>query len=366
MNERLNAQLLELVCSATWSRVPDSSLFQSCDWNSLFELAKVQTVSGLVAEAISGLPENCHPPKDVRLKFIAYVQQIQKTNVLHRAIIRKVYGLLAENGVNVVFMKGLTAGNRYPNPFLRQCGDIDFVVAKEDFSKTLRLLEQIGKVDYELKHEHHSMAFVDGVVLEPHYKVHNYQHPKNDKAMQEMFKSVFPHALRFIDIDGTRIPVFPEAFESVFLLSHMVNHVYEEGLGLRQVIDYAVFLRCEYDKIDKELHQEYLERMHMQKAYRIFRRICEKYLEVQSSVDSLQYTPREITFADKLMDDILRVGNFGRGEYVFQRDSLYGDLQNYCWVTRRAWKLRYLCPFEAYMWPLSKLSRYLYKNHCCR
>lgn len=359
----LNAQFLELVRAAIWDKVPEQELFRSCDWHSLFKTAKLQAVVGLVADAISKLPDDCRPPKDVRMACIGYMQQIEQMNVLHRYVIKKVHALLKGNGVNVVFMKGLMAGTRYPNPFVRQCGDIDFVVAESDFPRTLKLLEQIGKVDYKLEHEHHGMAFVDGVTLEPHYKVHNYQHPMNDKAMKEMFGEVFPQSLEHIDIDGEQIPVFPKTFESVFLVSHMVNHVYEEGLGLRQVIDYALFLQHEYYKIDKDFHQAYLERMHMERGHRIFVRICEKYLGLSSSIVQIQCTPREETFADKLMNDILHVGNFGRGAYIFHRDGKWGDLQNYWWVTKRAIRLNYLCPTEASMWPISKFVRYCGKTH---
>lgn len=362
IDEDLNAQLLELVRSAIWDKMPAQEMFLSCDWLSLFRLAKVQTVAGLMADAVSRLPSECLPPKEVRMMLIGYMQQIQRMNEVHRKVIKKVYGLLKENGTDAVFMKGLIVGTRYPNPMLRQCGDIDFVVAKKDFEKTLKLLEQIGTVDYELIHEHHGMAFVDGVTLEPHYKVHNYQHPKNDKAMQGMFEEVFPTKLKCIDIDSEPIPVFPESFESVFLISHMVNHVYEEGLGLRQVIDYAMLAHKACGKIDPKRHEDYLRRMHMERAHRVFVRICEKYLGLSPDIWSFQYTDKEMAFADLMTKDIMQVGNFGRGEYVFHRDGMWGDFQNYCWVTKRALQLGYLCPTEAYMWPISKMGRYWEKK----
>ena len=363
VSRRLSTQLLELVCSALWDRMPEQEMFHSCNWHSLYNMAKVQTVVGLVADAISKLPCQYHPPKDVRMLFVGNVQQIERINVLHRAVAKKVITLLKENNIDTAFMKGITAGVRYPKPFLRQCGDIDFVVAKKDFQDTLKLLERVGRVDYVLEHEHHGMAFVDGVVVEPHYKVHNYQFPKNDKAMQKMFYSIFPHALEFIEIDGEPVPVYPKTFESVFLVSHMVNHVYEEGLGMRQVIDYAMFLYKEYSKIDKKIHQEYLEQMHMDRAHRIFVRICEKYFNLSEDICHYVYTDKEKTFADLLMEDILRVGNFGRGEYIFHRNGKWGDLQNYWWVARRSFHFAYLCPHEAYMWPISKFLRYMRKKN---
>ena len=61
-------------------------------------------------------------------------------------------------------------------------------------------------------------------------------------------------------------------------LHRKVNHVYEEGLGLRQVIDYAMFLSRCADKIEWMQNHDYLHQMHMERAWRIFTCICVDYL----------------------------------------------------------------------------------------
>lgn len=206
------------------------------------------------------------------------------------------------------------------------------------------------------------MAWVDGVTVEPHYKVHNYQRPSTDQAMQEMFSSVFPDKLFSADIDGYAVPVFSPTFESVFLISHMVNHVYEEGLGLRQVIDYAMFLHHCADKIDWMLHHEWLYRMRMERAWRIFTCICVEYLglSLPSQVESFSYNERKWTAA--LVEDIMRVGNFGRGEYVFEHHGLMDAWKNYCWVAKRCIRLGFVCPSEARWWMISKVKRFFWKK----
>ncbi len=80
----------------------------------------------------------------------------------------------------------------------------------------MAVMEKIGKVDHGLVHEHHGMAWVDGVVVEPHYKVHNYQRPSTDQAMQEMFSSVFPSKLSSADIAGDAVPVFLQHLRASF------------------------------------------------------------------------------------------------------------------------------------------------------
>lgn len=341
----------------------DASKFVEADWKQIFYLSDIQTVSSLVLDGIGMLPHSVlQIPFDKKRMLIAKMQRMEQINTLHRCVIVKIDKALKSEGISVVFMKGQTTALRYPNPLHRTPGDIDFVVDPKDFKKTMEVLEKIGKVDHNLVHEHHGMAWVDGVTVEPHYKVHNYQCPSTDYAMQEMFASVFPSELSSADMDGYAVPVFPPTFESVFLISHMVNHVYEEGLGLRQVIDYAMFLSSCADKIDWLQHHEYLHQMHMERAWRIFTCICVDYLGMSLPSQVESFSHQEKVWAEKMMTDIMRVGNFGRGEYVFHHRGFIDAFNNYCWVAKRCWNLGFVCPSEARWWIISKVKRFFWKK----
>ena len=355
--------LLKFLRAVLFGEKLDTSDFAEADWKSILQLADEQTVSALLLDGMSLLPSECIAiPLDDKLKRIATMQRIEQMNRLHRKVIVKIDQALKSEGIPVVFMKGQTTALRYPNPLHRTPGDIDFVVNPKDFKKTMEVLEKIGQVDHDLVHEHHGMAWIDGVTVEPHYKVHNYQCPSTDHAMQEMFTSVFPSELSSADMDGYAVPVFPPTFESVFLISHMVNHVYEEGLGLRQVIDYAMFLSSCADKIDWLQHHEYLHQMRMERAWRIFTCICVDYLGMSLPSQVEPFSHQEKMWAEKMMTDIMRVGNFGRGEYVFQHRGLKDAFNNYCWVAKRCWYLGFVCPSEARWWIISKVKRFFWKK----
>ena len=354
---------LSLLRAALWGEKPDASAFVEAKWKQIFRLADTQTVPSLIVDGMGMLPPECmHVPIQEKLKRIGRMKQMERTNSLHRSVIVKIDEALRAEGIRAVFMKGQTTALRYPNPLHRTPGDIDFVVSVGDFDKTMAVMEKIGKVDHDLIHEHHGMAWVDGVTVEPHYKVHNYQCPSTDRAMQALFCDVFPDGLVSADMDGYQVPIFPPTFESVFLISHMVNHVYEEGLGLRQVIDYAMFLDKRADRIDWVKHDEWLYRMHMERAWRIFTCICVKYLglPLPSQVEPFSY--QEEVWAEKMMVDIMRVGNFGRGEYVFSHRGWLDAWRNYRWVAGRCWKLGFVCPSEARWWIVSKVTRFFWKK----
>jgi len=356
--------LLVLIRAALWGEKPDIRLFDDADWKAIFRLAKIETVEALAIDGMSLLPAEMIPLSlDDKLELFGRMQRIECNNSRHRHVIVKLLDTLREKGIQMVFMKGQTTAMRYPNPLHRHPGDIDFVVSADDFPRTLDVLETIGKVDRTLVHEHHGMAWVDGVTVEPHYKVHNYQRPSTDKAMQDMFAAIFPQRLIHADMDGCQVPVFPPTFESVFLVSHMVNHVYEEGLGLRQVIDYAMFLSKCADRVDWMQHQEWLHRMRMERAWRIFACICVEYLGLSLPSQMEPFSYNERMWAARMMDDILRVGNFGRGEYVFQHHGMVDAFHNYCWVAKRCWRLCFVCPSEARWWVVSKIRRFFRSLH---
>ena len=350
-----------LLRAALWGKAPDASLYAGADWRALFRMADIQTVLPLMLDGIALLPKEVHPPLPLKLKAIGMMQRVEESNRLHRTVIIKIHEALKADGIDCVFMKGQIAGLKYPQPLHRQPGDIDFVVRKEDFPRTLRILESIGKVDYELVHEHHGMAWVDGVTVEPHYKVHNFQRPATDRAMRAMFDEVFPDGLVVENMDGHGVPAFPPSFESVFLISHMVNHVYEEGLGLRQVVDYALFLSRHGQDLDRNLHAAYLKRMRMERSWRIFTCLCTETLGASRPEWVTPFSPQERVWAVRLLDDILRMGNFGRGAYIFSHNGWKDALRNYGWVVERCRKMGFVCPDEARWWIVSKAFRFLWK-----
>lgn len=354
--------LLELLQVSLGTRDLLSRVPSAAEWGILLNESQMQAVAGLCVDGIERLPDCQRPPFDILMQWIGLCQIIETHNVLHKSVLDKTRDCLRDGGIDVAFMKGLVCGSRYPNPKRRACGDIDFVVAEKDFSKTLDLLESIGTVDRGLVHEHHGIAFVEDVQLEPHYKVHNYQNPTVDAAMQRMFAEVFPQSLVEIEIGGEIIPAFPPAFECALLVGHMVNHVYAEGLGLRQVIDLMMFIQQEHETVKSEECQRYLCMMKMNQAFRIFACICEEYLGMSHGLLKLEYTAKEMKFAGKLMGDILEVGNFGRSVDYLGKNKVLMPMKSYLWVVRRCIRLGYLCPTEARWWPISKFRRFWWKK----
>jgi len=366
----LHQQLLCLLQAGLFNKTIDESLFVGCKWNELYSLGRIQAVTGVMFDGMDSLSRSLLPERQVIKRFAMNMNRVEEKNREHIVAIEKIQHELLTHDIPVVFMKGQTCGARYPKPNHRLPGDIDFVVKEKDFARCLDVLDTFSNVDRTLIHEHHGMAHLNDIILEPHYKVHNYQCPKSDRAMIEMFEEEMERENTYCLLrDGEKVRVFSPTFESVFLISHMVNHIYEEGLGLRQLCDYAMFLQHNVvnspTTIEWDKHKDYLNRMGMERSWKIFTCACTDYLGLKLPNDFnsvCSFTINDHKMARKLIEDILRVGNFGRGEYVFKHDTRMDELKNYLWVTKRSINMGFVCPREAFWWPLSKFTRFFDKQ----
>ena len=144
----------------------------------------------------------------------------------------------------------------------------------------------------------------------------------------------------------------------LLLLAHIVDHFYCEGVGLRQLCDYALMLHHKCDEIDKELLLTRLEALSLTRSYRVFGYICVHYLGMPEEALHLQPTAKDIRLAHRVMADCLSGGNFGHADSN-RRQSLWQNITFYTRFLRRLWRYRHLCPSEALWWPLAKLMRAL-------
>lgn len=360
----------ELIQVSLGTRICLSNTPSADEWGELYKMAKKQSLLGICFAGVQRLQQQRQePPEMTYLKWMGMAAKIQQKSEEHRRVLKRLSEFLNEKGHRAIFMKGLTCAEHYPDPLLRQCGDIDFVVKENDFDDVMKALEEIAEVDHDLVHEHHGMAHIGNVQLEPHYKIHNYQNPWNDRTMRTLQQELLNGEERCMMKVGNpstdsgqvaEIEKFPVEFEGMFLVSHMVNHVFEEGLGLRQVMDYGFWVKDlpNHKDFDMERYHEYLRKMHMDRAAKIFTYICEKYLGMDRHIMGYAYTEKEEAFAEKMLADIMAVGNFARGA----EEHPEAGWQAYWWTTKRAWQLGYLCPSEARWWPVSKFVRFFDKK----
>lgn len=214
---------------------------------------------------------------------------------------QKLLQLLDENHIDCVILKGSAAALSYPQPTLRVMGDVDFLVRKADYEKTADLLEKNG---YQLAHEknakvHHYGYFKDGISYELHKRLGIVR--ESDSELNALFDSGITNR-EIRQVENYSFPVLPVDLNGLVLLFHINQHL-RSGLGLRQIIDWMMYV----DKNGIECLLPLLKKTEMEEFAFTVTAMCQKYMGLKTIVPMEEDYP-----CDELMEYVLAKGNFGR------------------------------------------------------
>lgn len=216
-------------------------------WMAVFRMAKKQGLLAVTYGTIEKLPSALQPPLQVKFSWIRCMELIVKQNEKISALCREVDAILPKVGVRTCVLKGQGMATYYPVPQYRNSGDIDLWVRLEDATEDLdadvkKIVEKaknLNRGEIEDLSYHHVEWKVDGVEVELHYRPGRYFSKKTDNKYQKWAAKEFEN--RKLSDAGFHIP--SAKFCLVQLIEHMMRHiVYAEGLGMRQMCDYAVLL----------------------------------------------------------------------------------------------------------------------------
>ena len=179
------------------------------------------------------------------------------------AVAGKLFAMLRVDGMRCCVLKGQGNALMYPNPYSRTPGDIDVWVnaSREDITDYAKTHFEIGD-DIRF---HHLETLFDGVPVELHFFPGIMNNPIYNARLQKWFK-------RNADLQCSNVVSLPDgigeiaipttAFNVVYQLTHLYHHFFDEGIGMRQIIDYFlvvndfsknVFLNNQSSKITPSL-----------------------------------------------------------------------------------------------------------------
>ena len=216
------------------------------DWQMLYSFAFKQALLGLCFDGIERLgkeyPEELKQNpigRELLMTWMGKAQQIRRQNMKVNAVASKLYSKFREDGLRCCILKGQGNALMYPNPYSRTPGDIDVWVnaSREDIAEYAKTHFEIGD-DIRF---HHLETSVDGVPVELHFFPAIMNNPIYNARLQKWFK-------RNADLQCSHIVGLPDgagdiaipttAFNVIYQLTHLYHHFFDEGIGMRQIIDY--------------------------------------------------------------------------------------------------------------------------------
>ena len=223
-----------------------SNVVADIDWQQLYSFASKQAILGLCFDGIERLgkeyPEELKQNpigRELLVSWMGKAQQIRRQNVKVNGVAAKLYSKFREDGLRCCILKGQGNALMYPNPYSRTPGDIDVWVnaSREQITEYAKKHFKLGD---DIRYQHIETS-VDGVPVELHFFPCTMNNPLYHARLQKWFK-------RNADLQCSHIVGLPDgagdiaiptmAFNVIYQLTHLYHHFFDEGIGMRQIIDY--------------------------------------------------------------------------------------------------------------------------------
>lgn len=299
----------ELIRLSVGSSSVLSSHPSSHEWQSLLTEAIKQAIDGVSFEGFlkyQEFSENVQESKKIKLQWIASVLQLEQRNELTNLRAQQLTEFFSQGKFRTCVLKGQGIALLYPNPKHRHCGDIDlWVEGKRD--DIVNYIRSKGVKVYDVHLVHATAEFFKDVAVEIHFCPSWMYNPFFNRRLQLFFAS--QASAQFAHYDEKVGFAYPTIFFNlVHSMVHINRHVFEEGIGLRQLMDYYFILK----------HSSREERS---EAYNVLcsvglRKFVGAVMYVMQQVflleeDLMLCRPNSI-LGSRLLDSIMAGGNFGK------------------------------------------------------
>mgnify|MGYP002521336705 CR=1 FL=1 len=276
----------------------------------MIRVAARQKTRGLIFDALirGGAPLSEDSVERMR-QFL--LQSLSTHRMLDDALGRAMTAL-REAGIPAVLLKGQGAARNYPNPQLRECGDIDIYIGPERLAEAVRTLSPLAdRVDDHLNGKHWELTMGPAEI-----ELHQHTMLPESRRAARFYPAIeeegLTRGLVALEFNGVRVNTPEPTFNAFYLFYHAWHHFISGGVGFRQLCDWTLYLHGCRAQIDRDRLDAMLDGMRLRRPWQLFG---------NSAVQALGLPREEMPFYEgkrphtthRILRLILAEGNFGRG-----------------------------------------------------
>ena len=298
-------------------KVDMSIVVANIGWQQLYSFATKQTIIGICFDGIKRLSEEY--PEELKknpierallMTWMGVSQQIRRQNMKVNGVAAKLYSMLREDGLRCCILKGQGNALMYSKPYSRTPGDIDVWI----YANRERIMEYALK-KFELGDDirlQHIETSLDGVPVELHFFPCSMNNPFYHAKLQKWFK-------RNADLQCSNVVSLPDgigeiaipttAFNVIYQLTHLYHHFFDEGMGMRQIIDYYYVVNNDELLVIRDTLQRELKYLGLWKFAGAMMYVLHEALGLS---EEKMIAPMDEKRGELLLAEILEGGNFGR------------------------------------------------------
>lgn len=225
------------------------------DWVAVYSLASKQGVVAIAWDGLLRLQEwgyiniNSVICRELRLRWALSVERVEKRYIKQRNALARLSTMLDEAGICVAPLKGYGLSLCYPIAEHRSCSDIDIWLFGEQ-QRADELLRTKHNISIDEDEHHHTVFYIDGVMVENHYDFLNIHAHHSSRAIERHLKTLNIESCETVAIDNATVYLPSADCHALFLLRHAASHFAAVEIVLRHVIDWGLFIKHYHGNID--------------------------------------------------------------------------------------------------------------------
>ena len=336
------------------------------NWQQLYTFASKQSLLGFCFDGIERLgkeyPEELkrNPiERELLMTWMGTTQHIHRQNMKVNVVASKLYSMLREDGLRCCILKGQGNALMYPNAYSRNPGDIDVWVnaSREDIT-------EYAKCHFKLEDDirfHHLETTMDRVPVELHFFPGIMNNPVYNARLQKWFK-------RNADLQCSNVVSLPDgigeiaipttAFNVIYQLTHLYHHFFDEGIGMRQIIDYYYVVNNNELLVIRDTLQKELKLLGLWKFAGAVMYVLHEALGLS---EEKKIAPMDEKRGKLLLAEILNGGNFGKHFTKYGHFTQQGMAKKYFLkIWRNMHFVRYY-PIEALSEPIFRTWHFFWR-----
>lgn len=328
------------------------------EWASIYQMALEQSLLGVAFDAVERLGnDGLKPPLDILYQWIGEVEIIRRQNLRQNQLCEQLTAWFKSKGYRSCVLKGQGVARLYDEPDLRQPGDIDIWVdaSRDSIVNSMRSdFLRVTCVDYVNCHA----EFFSDTDVEVHFRPTYMFNPFTNRKVQKWIRDNKETQLLNADQSlGFSYPTI--GFNLVFSLIHIYRHIFLEGIGLRQLMDYYCILSHSNVKERNEA-LTILQSFGLNKFVGSVMFVLQKVFGMDSSFLLCEVNTGDGSF---LLSEILQGGNFGqfddRNRYVSNEQKVKKAAVN---IKRNMRFLKHY-PSEVVWMPIFKIWHWCWRKY---
>ena len=380
----MNRFFFELLQVAIGNRQALTSRPTDEEWELLYSECEKHALLGIAFCGVERLPREQFPPFDVAAEWVHDAQVAKERNQKVTKISEIVCRQLEKDGFWTCILKGQANLINYPEWLrdYRTSGDIDLWAWPLNIGGNRRGIKDVilysidnankAGIGYPaVRYNNTELPGVWPIAVEIHHRPSFMNCWYRNRRLQKWCKDNVRDSVN-VSVSGCTLPIATTSFNAVYQLSHIYCHLFDEGIGLRQILDYYFVLQTLSVPLHRgmcgDVRDERFEIMHVIEHFGM-KKFASAMMYVLQTVfvmpdEYLICKPNEKE-GKFLLSEIMQAGNFGKYDERIKRvEGSYLKVQ--CNHAFEKWKhnLRLIAHYpEEVLWePIFRVYHFVWRK----